>query len=127
MILSRSRIAPAFLTAVIGFTCLLSFLVANFAIGAESGKILVLPFQVAPGADEKETSELQRARRQETQSHDRSSWRTLQHRIEKSHGRDFSRGGRHRQVTKKRALWPRNQELIWSFTDFSPEMIRVIR
>ena len=54
MILSRSRIAPAFLTAVIGFTCLLSFLVANFAFAAESGKILVLPFQVAPGADEKE-------------------------------------------------------------------------
>src|SRR5271157_486167 len=54
MILSRSRIAPAFLTAVIGFTCLLFLLVANFAFGAESGKILVLPFQVAPGADEKE-------------------------------------------------------------------------
>src|SRR5271157_2090534 len=54
MILSRSRIAPAFLTAVIGFTCLLSFLVANFAFGAESGKILVLPFQVALGPDEKE-------------------------------------------------------------------------
>jgi hypothetical protein len=54
MILSRSRIAPAFLTAVIGFTCLLSSLVANFAFAAESGKILVLPFQVAPGADEKE-------------------------------------------------------------------------
>jgi hypothetical protein len=53
MILSRSRMAPAFLTAVIGFTCLLSFLVANFAFAAESGKILVLPFQVAPGADEK--------------------------------------------------------------------------
>jgi len=54
MILSRSRIAPAFLTAVIGFACLLSFLVANFAFAAESGKILVLPFQVAPGAEEKE-------------------------------------------------------------------------
>ncbi len=54
MILSRSRIAPALLTAVIGFTCLLSFLAANFAFAAESGKILVLPFQVAPGADEKE-------------------------------------------------------------------------
>jgi hypothetical protein len=54
MILSRSRIAPAFLTAVIGFSCLLSFLAANFAFAAESGKILVLPFQVAPGADEKE-------------------------------------------------------------------------
>ena len=54
MILSRSRIALAFLTAVIGFTCFLSFLAADFALGAESGKILVLPFQVAPGADEKE-------------------------------------------------------------------------
>ncbi|MGO9566232.1 MAG: FG-GAP repeat domain-containing protein [Desulfomonilaceae bacterium] len=54
MILSRSRIALAFLTAVIGFTCFFSFLAEDFALSAESGKILVLPFQVAPGADEKE-------------------------------------------------------------------------
>ncbi|MGO9567363.1 MAG: FG-GAP repeat domain-containing protein [Desulfomonilaceae bacterium] len=54
MIVSRSRFAPIFLTAVIGFTCLLPFLAPVPAFGAESGKILVLPFQVTLGADEKE-------------------------------------------------------------------------
>jgi hypothetical protein len=56
MILFRSRIASAFLAAVIGFALVFSFLAAGSAFSAESGKILVLPFRVAPGAgaDEKE-------------------------------------------------------------------------
>ncbi len=54
MILSRGRIARTFLTALISFTCLFSFPAANFVLAAESGKILVLPFQVAPGAADKE-------------------------------------------------------------------------
>jgi hypothetical protein len=54
MIGYRSRIASAFLTVAIVCACLLLLLAANLATAAESGKILVLPFQVSSGADEKE-------------------------------------------------------------------------
>ncbi len=54
MIVSRSRIATAFLAATVGLICLLFLLAVNCAFAAESGKILVLPFQVASGSDEKE-------------------------------------------------------------------------
>jgi FG-GAP-like repeat len=53
-IVSRSRIASAILIAAVAYACLFFPRAVNPAFAAQSGKILILPFQVAPGASEKE-------------------------------------------------------------------------
>jgi FG-GAP-like repeat len=54
MIVSRSRIASGFLIAAVCYAYLFFPLAVNSAVAAHSGKILILPFRVAPGAHEKE-------------------------------------------------------------------------